>query len=91
MKPMELKKRMRVFGTLRGFSECSRIITRVVQYTAPIVTLKLTLSQLQAELIEEGITKGVYSEAVVYRVIRGTLCKDKPQVKKILESTEAWW
>ena len=66
------------------------IITRAVQYTTPIAKLKLTLPQLQAELIEEGIAKGVYSEAV-HRVIQGSLCKDKEQVKNILKNTEAWW
>ena len=66
------------------------IITRAVQYTTPIAKLKLTLLQLQAELIEEGIAKGVYSEAI-YRVIQGSVCKDKAQVQSILRNTKAWW
>ena len=46
--------------------------------------------QLQAELIEEGIAKGVYSEAV-YQVVQGSLCEKKDEAKKILKKTKAWW
>ena len=66
------------------------ILTRAIQYTNPISRLKLTLLQLQAELIEEGITRGVYSEAV-YQVVQGLLCVNKPKVKEILKKTKAWW
>ena len=68
------------------------IITRAVQYTTPIVRLKLTLIQLQAELtcIEEGIAKGVYNQAV-YQVIQGSVCERNEEAKKILQKTKAWW
>ena len=66
------------------------IITRAVQYTTPIVRLKLTLIQLQAELIEEGIARGVYNEAV-YQVIRGSVCERNKEAKQILQKTKAWW
>ena len=52
--------------------------------------LKLTLIQLQAKLIEEGIAKGVYSEAV-YQVIQGSLCEKNEEAKEILKKTKAWW
>ena len=60
--------------------------------TTPTVRLKLTLIQLQAELIEEGIllAKGVYSEAV-YQVIQGSLCEKNEEAKEILKKTKAWW
>ena len=54
-----------------------------------IVRLKLTLIQLQAELIEEGIAKGVYSQAV-YQVIQGSVCERNEEAKKILKKTKAW-
>ena len=66
------------------------IITRAVQYTTPTVRLKLTLLQLQAELISEGIARGVYSEAL-YRVVHGTMCEKKEVEKKILTRVKAWW
>ena len=66
------------------------IITRAVQYTTPIMRLKLTLIQLQAELIEEGIATGVYNQAV-YQVIRGSVCEKNEEAKKILQETKAWW
>ena len=52
--------------------------------------LKLTLIQLQAELIEEGIATGVYNQAV-YQVIRGSVCEKNEEAKKILQETKAWW
>ena len=67
------------------------IITRAIQYTTPIVRLKLiTLLQLQAEMIAAGITQGVYSEAV-YRILRGTVCENKEGAREILKSVKAWW
>ena len=66
------------------------IITRAVQCTKPMRKLPLTLLQLQAELIQEDITKGVYREAL-YQVIQGTLCEQNLKARKILKNTEAWW
>ena len=66
------------------------IMIRAVQYTTPIHRLKLTLLQLQAELIEEGICRGVYSKAV-YRVVQGALCNRRKDVRDILTNTKAWW
>ena len=43
-----------------------------------------------AELIEEGIAKGVYSEAV-YQVIQGSVCERNEEAKQILQKTKAWW
>ena len=66
------------------------IITRAVQYTTPTTQLKLTLLQLQAEMMEEGIAKGVYTAAVAC-VVHGKLCEKREEIKKILTETKAWW
>ena len=85
------RARFSKFATRRdSIGLAAGIITRAVQYTTPIVRLKLTLLQLQAELIEAGITQGVYSEAV-YQVLRGTVCDKKEGAREILKNTKAWW
>ena len=66
------------------------IITRAVQYTTPVQALKLTLQQLQVEMLRDGIAKGVYCEAVAC-VLNSEVCKKKDEVKKILRHTKAWW
>ena len=98
--PFFHRKTGRVHGDRARFSQhasrrktielAAGIITRAVQYTTPTVRLKLTLLQLQAELISEGIAKGVYSEAL-YRVVKGTMCEKKEVEKKILTRVKAWW
>ena len=66
------------------------IITRAVQYTTPVQTLKLTLQQLQVEMLRDGIAKGVYCEAVAC-VLNSKVCKKQDKVKKILKHNKAWW
>ena len=57
---------------------------------APVQTLKLTLQQLQVEMLRDGIAKGVYCEAVAC-VLNSKVCKKQDKVKKILKHNKAWW